>query len=126
MEGGRLLDAMLDEREVLANKLSTGADPCALLDRDGEVDAEAMAAVDALMREVFSLRGGVVSGKAAPTPATSRPTLPQRDETAVRFAVRGPKWVADDFRAHCKVDRRTYADMLRILMEACKNSSSSA
>jgi len=124
MEGVRLLDAVLDEREVFANMLSTCSDPRALLDREREIDAEAMEAVDALMREVLSLLEGVVPRKAAPTPATSRPTLPQRDETVVQFSVRGPKWIADQFRALCKADRRTHSDMLRVLMEAYRSGAS--
>ncbi len=108
MEGAHLLAAPLDEPEVFADMLSSGADPCALLDRDGEADAEAMEAVGALMREVLSLLAGGAPRQAAPTHATSRTTHPQRDETVVQFSVRGPKWIADQFRALCTGRRSSH------------------
>ena len=37
------------------------------------------------------------------------------------FTIRAPKETIDEFRALCKDDRRTYADMLRILMDAFKH-----
>lgn len=40
------------------------------------------------------------------------------DDPVVQFSVRGPKSVADRFRKLCADDRRTHADMLRILMDA--------
>ena len=55
--------------------------------------------------------------------AVSKAKWPSREPLKEgQFTIRGPLTDIERFRALCKSDRRTYADMLRILMDKFENS----
>lgn len=71
----------------------------------------------------FAPRGGAGQGGAAPAQARravdAASHFPSREAPAdAQLNLKGPREVLDRFRAMCKADRRSYYDMLRILMDA--------
>ena len=73
----------------------------------------------------FAPRGGGGAGQGAPSrPEAARKAVdavshfPSREAPAdAQLNLKGPREVLDRFKALCKADRRTYADMLGILMD---------
>ena len=51
------------------------------------------------------------------SPWEVRPDQPACRATRFQFSIRGPRRIADEFKALCKGEQRTYADMLRVLMD---------
>lgn len=119
MDGVRLLDVVLDECVSLASVLAADDDDGGLESDHRALGAEVMEIAEALALEVRGLakEPGLVSAGSLRNDAAA-PAAVDRDETTVQFSIRGPRWVADAFRGLCKEDRRTHADMLRLLMEA--------
>lgn len=72
----------------------------------------------------FAPRGGAGQGAPTAPPADARKAVdavshfPSREASAdAQLNLKGPREVLDRFKTMCKADRRTYADMLGILMD---------
>ena len=54
----------------------------------------------------------------APAPKTPWPSRePDSHQEFVALHIRAPKEIAEEFKAICNADRRSYAEMLKILMQ---------
>lgn len=56
-------------------------------------------------------------GRARPAPVPDRKAWPSREVKDGQIGVRGPVDLLDEFKDLCKMERRSYYDMLRVLME---------
>lgn len=56
-------------------------------------------------------------GRARPAPVPDRKAWPSREVRDGQLGLRGPVEVLDEFKDLCKLERRSYVDMLRVLME---------
>lgn len=118
MEGLHLLRAALDERPHIASLLSNGGVLRTLASDDDPDGLAAIESVEAVAGEMLALLGVKRAQGVQPSDAA-------RHALAVtQFSIRGPRWIADEFRALCNSERRTHADMLRILLETYQRSGS--
>lgn len=56
-------------------------------------------------------------GAAKPASAPDRKAWPSREVRDGQLGLRGPVEVLDEFKDLCKLERRSYVDMLRVMME---------
>ena len=63
--------------------------------------------------------GAEVRGQGGGTPqsTTDRKAWPSREVRDGQIGLRGPVEILDEFKDLCKMERRSYVDMLRVLME---------